>query len=733
MIARNIWVFKIFFSIIGMFYLLSFSSFLYGETIKQAVVEVINTNPSLKENLRDYRATQQNLNLIESQYYPSIDIHASFGINNSSGFLSDTNISDDGSYSSVESSITLTQNLFNGFATTNKIDYEEANILVSAYKYLEKSNELTFDIVRSYIDVLRFDELLKIAVKDVQMNEITYQKIENLFEANMITLSEIKKIEATLAHSKSNLVIHLKKLRDAKFRYRRVAGRMPNIETMRKPDYNIAIPTSSQVTALYAINHNPTLLVNRYKVKAIQALRKKNKKGFYPTIDFQVTQRYSDSSRDNIYDIPDDRFEAKVVLNYNLFRGGADSAESQKYVSLIDKEIERGRSLKRKIIEDVDIAWDSYDMTNAQLKDLREYAFSSKEAFTLYQEEFSQGSRSLVELLLIQKDVTEAESSVIEAEYDSLLAKYTILNATGELFLQIVGDKDFTSRVNLFTENRGRVILDSELVKFDVDGDNISDNQDLCDNSVLENNIMLYGCKKIDKFSSKMKEIIEYKKHNKIVLPKVKKVKSVKKRKIVIKQEPIKKKVKIIKKKKSKKRKKVIKKPDIIETSFIEENSISRADLFKDDTLIDNYSMPLQEQQKFIDGCIDVPQGYNLDRDGCATSVTITLSPNFEKIGTTIPKNIRKKLSELASFMKKNESLMAHIVGYSSRTPVSSYKYNMKISQERANRVRNELIKKDVFSYRLSSEGKGYRDPIADNSTKSGRDRNRRVEVIFSR
>ncbi|MEA3227552.1 MAG: TolC family protein, partial [Campylobacterota bacterium] len=707
---------KVFTLILALFFT-SFSN-LFAETIKQAVIESINTNPALKEKLRNYRAVQQNLNIVESEYYPSIDLKASFGINSASGFIDDLNISKDDSYNNYQASITLTQNIFNGFATTNMIDYEEARILVAAYQYIEKSNEITFNMVKSYLNVLRFHELLKVAVKNVQLNEITYKKIEDLFESGLITLSEIKKIESVLSLSKSNLVMQLTKARDAKFRYRRVVGRMPNLSAMRKPDYRINIPKSSQSASLYAINHNPSLLVNRYMTKSFQALRKRNKKGFFPTLDLEITQNYNDANQENIYDYPDDRFQARLVFNYNIFKGGADSAKAQKYISLTNKEIERGRELKRKIIEDVDIAWNIYDMSKEQLKDLREYKIFSEEAFNLYQDEFSQGSRSLVELLLVQKDLIDAEFSVIDAEYASLVAKYRILNATGLLFSRIVGDREFASRVNLFTDNEVHTTLDTDLVRLDVDSDNISDNRDLCDNSILENNIMPYGCKKIAKFSSEMKEIIEYKKDNRVVVPKVKKVKP--KKKISKKKVFTAKKRELTPKKKSKK--KVKKKVVIEKSSFIEENSISRPDIYAGSFIEENsisstanmYGLgDLEKGNGDIDvpdGCFDVPTDYITDSDGCANSVVITLSKGFEKIDRAISHSVEMKIFELSTFLKKNPNIMAHIVGYSSRTAVSNYNYNLKISKQRAQRFKNELIKSDIFSYRLTVDGKGYRN-----------------------
>ncbi len=723
------------------FYILSFSN-LSAETLKQAVIEAINTNPALKEKLRDYRASQQNLKIVESEYYPTIDLSASYGTNSSSGLVDNLDLEKD-KYSNYNVRLELTQNLFNGFASVEKVEYEEMKILVSAYKFMEKSNELTFSIAKAYLDILRYKELLKISVKNVQINETTYKMIENLFESGSITLSEIKKIESTLAYSKSNLVMALTKARNAKFHYRRIVGRMPNLSEMRKPDYRIKIPRTSQSASLYAINYNPSLLVNRYTIKSFQALRKENKKGFYPTLDLKLTQNYNDSSELNIYDTPDDRFQARLVLNYNIFRGGADSAKTQKYISLTDREIEKGRDLKRKIIEDVDIAWSSYDMTKAQLKNLREYKISSEEAFNLYQEEFNQGTRSLLELLLAQHDTIEAETALINTEYDSLLSKYSILNATGLLFVRIVKNIDFASQVNLFTDNKVHTILDTDLVKLDVDSDNISDNQDLCDNSILENNIMPYGCKKINKFSSNMKELIKYKQQNKIQQVVKKEKKRVKVLKPKLKPKPIVKKKerkKLVKKKKKKK----VKKKEFIKTSFIEENSISRPDIYTKNGLDDeNFygsiamygsgGLEKGNKEDKPEGCFDVPAEYILDDKGCAVSTMISLSNNFEKVNKSIPKSIYRKIKDLAFFLNANPSLSANIVGYSSRTAVSSYKYNLKISKERAERFKNELVKLGVFSYRLTTDGKGYRDPIANNNTKAGRNINRRVEVTFSR
>jgi outer membrane protein OmpA-like peptidoglycan-associated protein len=56
--------------------------------------------------------------------------------------------------------------------------------------------------------------------------------------------------------------------------------------------------------------------------------------------------------------------------------------------------------------------------------------------------------------------------------------------------------------------------------------------------------------------------------------------------------------------------------------------------------------------------------------------------------------------------------------------------YNMKLSQQRADAVRNFLISRGVAADRLTAKGYGESQPVADNATDEGRFKNRRVELV---
>jgi OOP family OmpA-OmpF porin len=89
-----------------------------------------------------------------------------------------------------------------------------------------------------------------------------------------------------------------------------------------------------------------------------------------------------------------------------------------------------------------------------------------------------------------------------------------------------------------------------------------------------------------------------------------------------------------------------------------------------------------------------------------------------------------KGLDEVAKVMKDNPGTVLAIDGHTDN--VGDDAFNMKLSQNRAGAVKAYLVKKGVDAARLNSTGYGETQPIADNKTADGRQKNRRVEMKLS-
>ena len=84
-------------------------------------------------------------------------------------------------------------------------------------------------------------------------------------------------------------------------------------------------------------------------------------------------------------------------------------------------------------------------------------------------------------------------------------------------------------------------------------------------------------------------------------------------------------------------------------------------------------------------------------------------------------------LDRLVAFMKENKVKKAALSGHTDN--VGTDAYNKKLSERRVNSVKAYVIKKGVEAGRVSGQGFGESKPIADNKTKEGRAKNRRVEI----
>ena len=468
--------------------LLSTSS--YALTLKSTVNEVIQTHPIVQERLKNYRATRQDMGIADAGYMPTVDIVGGVGYKTQGHINSDITEDDFNTYNSA---IILKQNIFNGFDTLYSVAYEKARVVSAAYDYIEKTDDVTLQTTKAYLDLLRANELYNTSKENVANNELIYAKVYELYVSGVAARSELDKIQSSLALSRSNLTAKRNNLVDARFDFHRMLGRNVSVESLVRPDFTARLPKSRVRALQFALEHNPSLMVSRFNIKSAQKRYKQARANYYPSVDLEASQNYSNNWQTSTS--PDDRFEVMLNVSYNLYNGGHDSSLKQKNISLVNQEIEKQRELKRELIHSLGVSWSAYEITAVQLDDLYKFQSFSYSTLELYQEEYELGQRSLLDLLAAQNDFFNAQTQIINAEYDRLFAKYRILDAMGVLVVALLGDEvDYYNSVGL--QGSSENIVDELPVNFDEDGDRIPDAQDMCVNSEANSTVMPYGCVK---------------------------------------------------------------------------------------------------------------------------------------------------------------------------------------------------------------------------------------------
>jgi outer membrane protein OmpA-like peptidoglycan-associated protein len=129
-----------------------------------------------------------------------------------------------------------------------------------------------------------------------------------------------------------------------------------------------------------------------------------------------------------------------------------------------------------------------------------------------------------------------------------------------------------------------------------------------------------------------------------------------------------------------------------------------------------------------IDLCLETQSGVKVDAMGCALDASITLEGvNFRYDSWELTRAARAVLDRVADILVQYPRLELEVAGHTDAQ--GDRAYNRWLSEQRAKAVRDYLIAKNLNQASISARGYGSEQPIADNSTREGLLKNRRVEL----
>lgn len=121
--------------------------------------------------------------------------------------------------------------------------------------------------------------------------------------------------------------------------------------------------------------------------------------------------------------------------------------------------------------------------------------------------------------------------------------------------------------------------------------------------------------------------------------------------------------------------------------------------------------------------------GATVTRQGEGIIVKFDSGILFDVNKTDLKPDAQTNLQNLATSLRNNPQTNITIIGHTDNT--GSETYNQDLSVRRAASVKTFISGNGVDPSRMTTQGKGETEPIADNSTEAGRAQNRRVEIVI--
>ncbi|WP_041277540.1 TolC family protein [Desulfotalea psychrophila] len=464
-------------------------------SLQKVLENITKTNPSISEAMKQYQSVLAERGIANSEYYPTVGMEVAAGPERTKG-VSTNDVAEN--LTSTKASLFARQNLYNGGKTTAFVKETDARIQAAAYEVLNVANNVYLNTSEAYINVIKARDLLAISGRNALTQERIMRQVREKTEAGFKRASELYNSESRLALAKGNYISRKQDLNQALVIFHKQFGRFLHTDQFITPEPTYQIPATLPETIEIAFNTHPALKVAKYNIQTKRYAYEKANAADFPTLDFEVKGQYRDEIDGKEGDTT--QVGAYLTFNYTFFDGGLRSSEQSKQKQNVRKEYQRSYVERRNINESVRLAWSIKEADDYKKEYLSEHVTLSAKTLNAFKEEYYVGRRTLLDLLNMENEYTDAQLSFTESQFSHLIAIYRIMQATGALLsehdtglrgmLQIAADE----KDDLFDAENRRAIEAYKDLNDNRDQDGLTDTKDQCDNSSPNSTVQPFGC-----------------------------------------------------------------------------------------------------------------------------------------------------------------------------------------------------------------------------------------------
>ncbi|MGR9098997.1 MAG: TolC family outer membrane protein [Gammaproteobacteria bacterium] len=415
---------------IGVYFASTCFSNVYAQTLKEAVQQVLDSNPTIQSSTAERRAVEEEISQARAGYFPTVDLAAGYGHELSNNNVTRQNNEGDLDLWRSEASIFARQMIFDGFETPNEVRRHKSRTDSRAYTVFGQSELQGLEAARAYLDVLRRQELVQLAEENLEIHKRVNGQIKLRSERGIGRKADTDQAQGRLDLAEKNYLSEAGNYEDARTAFLKVIGTLPgNLEQPAKPAE--VLPDNLDDATEIAVDNHPVLRSANADINNSLAQYETAKAPFYPRVDLEAGASYN-YNLDGVKGKNEDAW-AMLRVRYNIFRGGKDLARHRETAHLISQAKEIRDNTYRQVVESMRLSWVAYKTVESQMDFFKGHAENSIKTNKAYQQQFNIGQRTLLDLLDSANEMFVAKTNLVNARYDSLFSQYRILTSMGSL------------------------------------------------------------------------------------------------------------------------------------------------------------------------------------------------------------------------------------------------------------------------------------------------------------
>lgn len=398
--------------------------------MKAVAEKALATSPEVTARWHAYEASIEGLSAARAARGPRVNLTAEAG---QERFTYDLALSSRLSRTGV--SLNLTQVLWDGLGTQREIDRVSNERLSRFFELMDASENAALEAVRALTDVQRMRRLVALADENVAEHRKAMQKIESRVKAGVGRGVDLEQAQARLALAESNLITERANLHDVVARYQRVVGEAPQRSVAPLAPLDAQLPATGTEALQQAVGQHPAIRASVATMRAAEFAVKTRESLLQPRVEFRART----GRGHNFNSLEGRRGDSgtEVVLNWNLFDGGADRARVREQAALLGQASDLRDKACRDVTQIAAIAYNDVSKLRDQIALLQANTDAIERARQAYRQQFDIGQRSLLDMLNAENEAYTAQRALANAQFDRALATARAHAALGQLTRQL--------------------------------------------------------------------------------------------------------------------------------------------------------------------------------------------------------------------------------------------------------------------------------------------------------
>ena len=404
------------------------------------LTSMLNTHPRLRAQERSVASAIHAITESKSGYYPSVDGVADMGpeyIDNSTE-RSERDDAKEWLRTRNVATLTITQNLFDGYSTTSGVRAAIMNKAATDRNRENTTQSLLFDGISAYLNVLRNVRLVDLARQSTQniknQADLESARVE-IGSGEQADELEIKKL---LQETIELEILADFELQNALAKYEELFDHSPDVASMTDPELPIELlPESLEAALQIMVREHPELNNFRAQIESSRATIDTNKAEYYPSIDLTGKANYEKHKNGTI----DTRRDYSLILSatWNFFNGfGSEARVNQAVMDHSSQQALLSDQVRQKV-EGVKKSWESIVHREQLVENLENLVQISETMASNAEEMKEQEAETLKGVLEERKKHFENMIKLVAQRYDYQLAMYEMLKNVGRLTPENIG------------------------------------------------------------------------------------------------------------------------------------------------------------------------------------------------------------------------------------------------------------------------------------------------------